>query len=99
MKNKKVYIAMLIYIGIIAYFTILDKMDIYKVENYLYIALFLISAFKFFTAVPMGDESYGNLYAKMTTSNHSDQRNLLTWKMYFVLIIPLCIAILVLTYL
>lgn len=99
MKDKKVNIAIIIYIGVIAFLTILNKLNICKVETFMYILLFLIVAFKFFTAVPMGEQNYANLYAKMVTSDDYDQRNSLSWKMFFILIIPLCIAILILTYL
>lgn len=90
------YTLTIIYLTIITVLTVLDLIDVLDAIYLLRGCLILVIVFKFLSILPMG--SHTNTYRKANDDAIKDyQKNtLLKWKTFFVIIIPLCIALFIL---
>lgn len=98
MKNKKFWYTLIImYITVIAVLTILDLINLLDVNEILTILLIIIILIKFISVIPMGTHSATNMNAREMSAKDHDKNKLMRWKSFLVLLIPICIALLVLT--
>lgn len=85
------------YITVIAVLTILDLINLLDVNMILTILLVIVIIIKFISVIPMGTYSATNTNAREINAMDHEKNQLMGWKSFLILLIPICIALFVLT--